>query len=91
MINKYFFNFIRSQYCILCGKFDAWNDIDSKPVNTISHVKTRGSGGEDFNNCVPMCTFCHIKFEQWPYSQKQKYLIHAKALTSRFLRGSNVD
>lgn len=85
-MQKEFFDWIRSQFCILCGGFDDWNGVDSVPLNTVSHIKTRGSGGADLDNCVPMCTKCHRVFEEWPWSKKENYLTHAKLMSDRFFR-----
>lgn len=43
---------IRKLPCIVCG---------TPAPSTVSHIKTRGSGGgDDWFNCVPKCVHCHI-------------------------------
>ena len=54
---------IRKQRCYICGTNQ---DI------TVSHIKTRGSGGKDENNVIPMCMKCHMKFEPLPAKKKQE-------------------
>lgn len=46
---------IRKLPCVVCGK---------APPSTVSHIKTRGSGGgDDWFNCVPKCFRCHRDWE----------------------------
>jgi hypothetical protein len=58
-----FIQWIRNRYCDFCGGVDRWDGINDRPINTPFHLKTRGSGGGDFDNCITACTSCHIKYE----------------------------
>ena len=52
--------------------------------NTVSHIKTKGSGGKDEFNVVPMCMSCHRQFENLSTELKQQFLPLAKELTEKF-------
>jgi 5-methylcytosine-specific restriction endonuclease McrA len=45
-----FLAWVRLRSCLVCGR---------PPVNQAAHVKTRGSGGKDLDNVVPLCYRCH--------------------------------
>jgi len=42
---------LRSYPCHLCA---GWSEH-------LHHVKTRGAGGKDFENLLPVCVLCHDK------------------------------
>ena len=75
---------IRHQECIDCGGYE-YQLPNGDWQNTPSHIKTRGSGGEDYNNVVPMCLICHIKFENQVKSYKERYLKIAEKLTEEYI------
>lgn len=82
---KKFFEWIREQPCCICGS--GYWDIDKGMWrNTVSHIKTRGSGGQDLDNCVPMCliNFCHQEFELKTRQEKRELLDLAREFTRRF-------
>lgn len=47
--NPDFVEYIREQWCCCCGT----------PGSDPHHVKTRGAGGQDEKNLVPLCRICH--------------------------------
>lgn len=47
-------DWIKLQKCVACGSF---------PVDPC-HVKTRGAGGKDEKNLIPLCRHCHIEQHQ---------------------------
>lgn len=53
---------IRNLHCIICCAL---------PPSTVSHLKTRGSGGDDAAyNILPMCLKCHTYWE----SNKEEFI-----------------
>lgn len=87
MTYKAFFDFIRSNFCIICGGVDTI-DKYGEPRVTVSHVLPRGSQrrNEHFDNCVPMCIShgCHQKFEISSKAVRLKYKEYAIELTRKF-------
>ena len=87
MTYKTFFDFIRSNFCIICGGVDTI-DKYGEPRVTVSHVLPRGSQrrNEHFDNAVPMCisNFCHQRFELLTKKERLKYLPDAIEYTRRF-------
>jgi len=81
-----YIQWIRNQFCTFCGGCDAWDGINDLPVNTPCHIKTRGSGGKDFNNTIPAYTKCHRIFEDWPKALKLHYVDQAIKLTVQYER-----
>lgn len=79
-----FIQFIRNQHCIFCGGRDHWDGVNDVPVNSPCHIKTRGSGGRDYNNVLPACTPCHRDFEDWPNEMKVKYFPQAILITNKY-------
>lgn len=56
---------IRELPCILCG---------APPPSTVSHIKTRGSGGKDeWFNLKPLCLSCHRFWEENKFQVLCKY------------------
>ena len=82
---KRFLEYIRSNYCVQCGGCDRM-DKHGEPRVTVSHVKTKGSGGTYYNNVIPHCLFCHHKWEISVKKNKQEMLDLAQEYTERFLR-----
>ncbi len=59
--------------------------------NSVSHIKTKGSGGGDENNVVPMClTFCHQEFEKKSKTEKQKYIPLAIQIYKNYLTAIDI-
>lgn len=58
-----YIQWIKSRWCDFCGGQDRWDGINDLPICTPFHLKTRGSGGEDYHNTITACTKCHIKYE----------------------------
>lgn len=75
--NKALCAWIRTLPCIFTGL---------SPVD-VSHVKTRGSGGDDENNVLPMHRTMHTRYEQLPTIKKKKLLPLAEAYTEMFKQG----
>lgn len=50
---------IRALPCILSGKMIAHGQHICWGAVQVCHVKTRGAGGPDRKNCVPMCASAH--------------------------------
>lgn len=46
--NKDYTDWIRTMPCVICG---GWAEV--------AHVKSRGAGGNDLGNCVPLCRKHH--------------------------------
>lgn len=59
---KHFCEWVRKLPCFLCEKGD-WDFDKGEWHNTISHIKTKGSGGELIGNVLSMCIQCHSQFE----------------------------
>lgn len=74
---------IRLGPCIVC-EVGNWDMDKGEWRNTVSHLKTKGSGGEIFNNVVPMCIPCHRAWEDGQKKSKFKYLIKAKDFTQAY-------
>lgn len=55
-----FKKWITKQPCAICG-FPGVLHEDGEYYNDPSHIKTRGSGGDDIGNIVPNCRRCHSK------------------------------
>jgi len=56
---------MRALPCISCN---------AAPPSTVSHIKTRGSGGDDAAfNIVPMCGICHAFWESHKMEYLEKY------------------
>jgi len=64
---------------------DYWDGLNDSPRVTVSHIKTRGSGGRDWNNVVPMCFRCHAQFETLGGQEKREYLDLAASYGEKFL------
>lgn len=84
-----YFDFIKRQYCIDCGKFDHWDDIKGTPIVSASHVIARGSAHRDehYNNLVPQGVKCgcHRKFEEKTTEERLRlHKDHAIELTQEF-------
>lgn len=68
ILDKDFQEQIRQLPCVVCC---------AAPRSTVSHIKTRGSGGDDsWFNCTPKCGKHHMEwessapsdfFERWPH------------------------
>jgi len=84
-----YLKFIRNHFCCKCGGMDDWDGITDNPLCTVSHVKTRGSGGKDWKNVVPMCWKCHMKFERLPGFVKRTYYPLADMYAEKFLEYIN--
>lgn len=71
-----FFDFIKRQHCIDCGKYDHWDEIKSTPIVSASHVIAKGSAHRDehYNNLVPQGVRCgcHTKFENKTTDERLK-------------------
>jgi len=82
---KKFFEWVRSLPCCICGS-GYWDLDKGMWRNTVSHIKTKGSGGKDFDNVVPMCliNYCHQQFELKTRQEKQELVELANEYTRRF-------
>lgn len=74
---------IRNHYCAFCGGYDDYDGQNELPLNTPFHIKTRGSGGEDFDNLVASCSPCHTLYENNHDAKHSKYDL-ARKLTHEF-------
>lgn len=45
---------VRKMACVACGY----------PRSNVHHVKTRGAGGGDIGNIVPLCHECHMRLHR---------------------------
>lgn len=63
-----------------------WDMEKGQWANTVSHVKTKGSGGKDFGNCVSMCFKCHRRWEDSPKPQREQYLLLAQQIYQKYLK-----
>jgi len=87
-----FFDFIRRHECVcvddkICTKQVAWDPIQDTPLNTVSHVRARGSARrrDHYYNCVPMCNKCHREFEdRWTKEERMTFMPQAEQLTKEF-------
>lgn len=84
-----FLDFIRSQYCCVCGGYDRIDKFGDPRV-TVSHITARGSANRQnhFNNVVPMCMspphYCHQHFEGKTKMEREKYRELAVEWTERW-------
>lgn len=78
-------DFIRARPCCVCGS-GYWDMEKGSWRNTVSHVKSKGSGGEMYRNVVPMClvNYCHQQFELRTKDEKGEFKQLAIDLTERF-------
>lgn len=83
-------DFIRTQYCHICGSCDDINDYGD-PVVTPSHIVKKGMGGAntdpalyEYNNLLPQCTRCHQWFETLPRVEREFYKDVAEQFTYMF-------
>ena len=77
---------LRRNYCILCRGCDSV-DKYGDPICTVSHIRTKGAGGQLIGNTVPMCLRCHVEFESWPAAKKRELLKEAE----RFKRNGGME
>ena len=87
-IDKGHAEFIRKQYCCICGCCDTI-DERGEPVVTVSHITKKGMGGankQEYNNLTPMCLTngCHQRFELLSSDKREVYRDLAKQLTREF-------
>lgn len=59
--------------CVDCGGYTGQDRFGEWRCDA-SHVKTKGSGGGEYNNLIPQCRNCHIKFEQKTRDEKREYI-----------------
>jgi hypothetical protein len=59
-----FAEYIREQWCCCCGA----------PGSDPHHVKSRGAGGQDENNLVPLCRTCHTSVHTRGRATFEKFL-----------------
>lgn len=64
---------ITRQECVDCGGFTGEDKYNVWRCDA-SHVKSKGSGGGEYNNLIPQCRACHIKFESQSKYKKREYL-----------------
>lgn len=81
---KKYCTWLRKFPCVTCRGGD-WDREKGEFHNTVSHIKTKGSGGEIFNNTVPMCFFHHRKWEDSIKSDKDNMLRLAQEYYQRWL------
>lgn len=81
--DKKYIEWIKTWSCYICG-------VQGKHVDP-SHIKTRGSGGGDLNNVLPMCRSCHYRFERLSKEQKEKYYEPARTFTNMYQMGVKAD
>lgn len=77
---KEYCQWIRLGPCVLCLGGD-WDEQRGEWHNTVSHVKSKGSGGGIFNNIVPMCIKCHRSYEDSTKKNRKLLLEVAKQRT----------
>lgn len=53
--------------------------------NSVSHIKTKGSGGGIFGNVVPMCIPCHIQYESEVKELRERFRIQAQEMYQEYL------
>lgn len=81
--------YIRNQYCCVCGGVD-YIDEKGNPVVTVSHITKKGMGGAhhgkkyEYNNLTPMCLRCHRSYETLPKEEREKYRHIAQHFTYMF-------
>ena len=73
MNDKKFCEWIRKRECCVCHQGN-WNEQLGEWSNTVSHIKTKGSGGKIFGNVVSMCIPCHRAWADGPKKNKELYL-----------------
>lgn len=66
-----------------------WDDVDKdgSPLTSASHIKTKGSGGKEMYNLLPMCVIngCHGRFEESSGVEKKAFLNAARKFTEKYL------
>ena len=55
-----FLNWITTFRCVACGSPGQIHE-DATYRTAPAHIKSRGSGGEDIGNVVPLCYRCHTQ------------------------------
>jgi hypothetical protein len=67
---------IRGQRCAACA---------SPPRSQPHHKRSRGRGGQDEENLVPLCTFCHYELHfGGPSKFEAKHKVKLDELTSSY-------
>ena len=75
--------FITRQPCVDCGGYSGEDNFGTWRCDA-SHVKTKGSGGGEYNNLIPQCRICHQRFERLSKYKKREYLKLAEQFTSDY-------
>ena len=78
--------FISQQYCAACGSPGVRHD-DGVFYNAPAHLKSKGSGGGEESNLLPLCYECHTEQHKlgWPEFEKRNE-INAAQIAAKFAR-----
>ena len=68
--NRKFLNFVTTLPCAICGS-GTYHDDTGEWLSDPCHVKSRGSGGKDEGNVIPMCRSHHVEQHSkgWRYME----------------------
>ncbi|MCB0423070.1 MAG: hypothetical protein KDD13_00385 [Mangrovimonas sp.] len=81
--NPEYAEYISRLPCIDCGCYHGMDRFGTPRVDA-SHVKTKGAGGEEYNNLIPQCRPCHFIFEKKTRSQRSEYKKLAEKITEMY-------
>lgn len=81
-----FFRYVRTLPCAIAGEHECGGTVDGH------HIKSVGAGGEDANNCVPLCRFAHTEIHMIGAARfNDKYFndlhLYARAIYQRWQDG----
>ena len=79
-----FKRFITLQKCAVCGSPGVEHD-NGQCLTTPAHIKSRGAGGPEEKNLIPLCIVCAVEQHKvgWPEFQRRKG-INAKELAQTY-------
>lgn len=82
-MGREFLDWISEQPCTVCGQGTYHDEVGAFLCDP-AHVKSRGAGGEDIGNVIPLCRYHHSKQHQIGWQRFEKgYNIRAAIVAAR--------
>lgn len=84
-------DFVRLGVCVACGAAMLRGEATEQRYPTeVAHVKSKGSGGGDWDNVVPLCSLHHRQLHQvgtrsFEYKHQIRLKVAARHYTARFV------
>lgn len=96
LVNEPLRKYVRGLPCVIAGLTDGNGYahkcamMDGRPLIVVAHLKTRGAGGADDENCFPACAWAHFSQEGRTKEFEARWGIKLAAIcrrvTARFYR-----